>query len=140
MILKDQWIWNQCSWWYIDFRFFVLDEADLNGMVEKLSGYVRAHLRAGSLPKQQMIYMTFLNLFSLHHLSPNGVDCKTWFSLDFSSLKLENFCFFAASGNPVTLPVEGSEGKAMNGDADTASKPNETELVSWSALLTFTSM
>nr|CAB3266396.1 protein SMG7 [Phallusia mammillata] len=48
-------------------------EDELNGMVERLAAYIRAHLRAGSLSRQQTTHMAFLNLFSLHYLAPNGV-------------------------------------------------------------------
>nr|XP_018668909.1 protein SMG7 [Ciona intestinalis] len=59
------------------------NESELSVMVDRLSGYLHAHLRAGSLSRQQISHMIFLNLFSLHHLSPDGVD---------------------ASGNPVVSP------------------------------------
>jgi len=45
-------------------------------MVERLAAYLRAHLRAGSLSRQQITHMAFLSLFSLYHLSPNGTDRK----------------------------------------------------------------
>ena len=39
-------------------------------MVKRLLGYMRAHLRTGSLSKKQLAHMAFLNLFSLNHLLP----------------------------------------------------------------------
>lgn len=42
-------------------------------MGERLACYIRAHLRVGSLSHRQLLHMAFINLFSLHHLAPNGI-------------------------------------------------------------------
>ncbi|XP_039269297.2 uncharacterized protein LOC120344245 [Styela clava] len=45
-------------------------DTKLEGMVKRLLGYMRAHLRTGSLSRKQLVHMAFLNLFSLNHLLP----------------------------------------------------------------------
>ncbi|XP_076822374.1 uncharacterized protein LOC143468832 [Clavelina lepadiformis] len=93
------------------------NEQELKGLVEKLSGYIRAHLRAGSLSRQQITYMTFLNLFSLHHLSPNGL---------------------TDAGDPLDASTDSGRGKSDDSENSPAKKSPPFENITWGSMLNFT--